>query len=63
MFTSIICRELAISSSLFDARASCRVGPSHVIVLGMFDLGGEKILPNLDRPLEREETLRRVGAR
>jgi phosphotransferase system enzyme I (PtsP) len=55
MFASSICRELAISSMFFDARALRRVGPSYVIVFGMFDLGGDKVLPNLDRPLEREE--------
>jgi phosphotransferase system enzyme I (PtsP) len=55
MFTRFICHELAMSSSFFDARASRRVGPSHAVVFRTFDLGDNKILPNLDRPLEREE--------
>jgi phosphotransferase system enzyme I (PtsP) len=55
MFTRFICHELAMSSSFFDARASRRVGPSHAVVFRTFDLGDNKILPNSDRPLEREE--------
>jgi hypothetical protein len=55
MFTRFICRELAISSSFFDARASRRIGPSHAVVFRTFDLGGDKVLPNLDSSLEREE--------